>query len=70
MNDPSPCIGIRYRYVDTSLSVPSKPEFDELAELIDELAGRNDLLSCHSGNGAPYGSKGSLRPFAKNDTVW
>jgi hypothetical protein len=25
---------------------------------------------CHLGNCAPYDSKGSLRPFAKNDTVW
>jgi hypothetical protein len=27
-------------------------------------------LICQSGNGAPYGSNGILRPFAKNDTVW
>src|SRR5262245_49363138 len=30
----------------------------------------NAELICHSGNGAPYGSNGILRPFAKKDTVW
>jgi hypothetical protein len=50
-------------------SIPAKPVFTLITS--SRMAPNECLdIALHTGNGAPYDSSGSLRPFAKNATEW